>query len=144
MKSYVVWLLMFGAFTSGASGQVSDDRHVTVTPLFERYDAGSVVRLAVNNPTDALLHRSSCGTIVQRASGTGTWEAIGRPSCPPDRSVGVALVMPHSTSHVDVPLPPSLAAGDYRVVLDMRFETGPMLTDTYRTSTRFRIEPAQR
>ena len=144
MKSYAVWLLMFGAFSSGASGQVPDERHVTVTPLFERYDAGSVVRLAVNNPTDALLHRSSCGTIVQRASGTGAWEAIGRPSCPLDRSRGVALVMPHSTSHVDVPIPPSLAPGDYRVILDMRLEAGAVLTDAHRTSSRFRIEPTQK
>ena len=143
MKSYVLWCLAMTSVASGASGQ-DGSRQVSVAPAFDSYQAGSVVRLAVRNPTGSMIHRMSCGTIVQRLTTAGTWEDAGRSVCPPTATNKAALVMPETTTQVDVPLAPSLPPGDYRVILDMRHPGGPQLPEAERASVRFRVDPLRR
>ena len=133
-------VLLVGVLGCASVGPSSEATPFKIVPLFDRYEPGATVRVSLINETGAVVYRNTCEATIQRRNESGAWITAGGRTCPPIGPTGVARVESATSAHLDIPTPLSLRTGDYRIVLDLRYEDGSLLSTERRTSEVFRIE----
>jgi hypothetical protein len=140
VRIQLLCLSLFGVLACASSGRSPAAAEFRIVPLADRYEPGGTIRVSLINETDAVVYQNSCKATLQRRTDRGTWTDAGGLVCPSHYVPGFARLGPAATAHYDVPTPPSMPPGEYRIVLDLRHEDDSPLPPEHCTSGMFIME----